>query len=127
HLTLVSWSLTSGIYNVLFGVRAGAAIVIMEQFDTADFVELVRRYEIKSTVLPPASISMLADDDAITDLAPLRYVRSITAPLSPIAAWRFTDKFGVTVLNGYGQAEMGEDIGWPGADTRAPPDKVCAV
>ena len=28
--------------------------------------------------------SMLADDERVTDLAPLRYVRSITAPLSPL-------------------------------------------
>ena len=54
---------------------------------------------------------MLADDPDVTDLTPLRYVRSITAPLSPLAARRFSDKFAVTVLNGYGQAEIGEVIG----------------
>ena len=48
----------------------------------------------------------------VSDLSPLRYVRSITAPLSPLAARRFMDKFGVIVLNGYGQAEIGEVIGW---------------
>lgn len=127
NLIPVPLALNAGIYNVLFALRAGAAIVIMERFDTADFVELVRRYEIKSTVLPPAAITMLADDDAITDLTPLRYVRSITAPLSPIAAWRFIDKFGVTVLNGYGQAEIGEVIGWTAADAREHPEKIGAV
>jgi acyl-coenzyme A synthetase/AMP-(fatty) acid ligase len=70
---------------------------------------------------------MLADDKEITSLTPLRYVRSITAPLSPIAAWRFTDKFGVTVLNGYGQAEIGEVIGWTAADAREHPEKIGAV
>jgi acyl-CoA synthetase (AMP-forming)/AMP-acid ligase II len=127
NLIPVSLALNAGIYNVLFGLRAGAAIVIMEQFDTGDFAELVRRYEIRSTVLPPASIAMLCDDEAVTDLAPLRYVRSITAPLSPVAAWRFTDKFGVGVLNGYGQAEIGEVIGWTAADLRAHPEKIGAV
>ncbi len=70
---------------------------------------------------------MLCDDPAITDLAPLQYVRSITAPLSPIQARRFTEQFGVAVLNGYGQAEIGEVIGWTAADTRQHPDKVGAV
>ena len=70
---------------------------------------------------------MLADDETIVDLAPLRYVRSITAPLSPLAARRFTEKFGVTVLNGYGQAEIGEVIGWTAADAREHPEKVGAV
>ncbi len=61
----------------------------MARFDTVEFAELVRRFEIRSTVLPPAALSMLTDDDRITDLAPLKYVRSITAPLSPLQARRF--------------------------------------
>jgi acyl-coenzyme A synthetase/AMP-(fatty) acid ligase len=111
----------------LFGLRAGAAVVLMDRFSTTDFVTLVRRYSIRSTVLPPAAMVMLADDDAVGDLAPLRYVRSITAPLSPLAARRFSAKFGVTVLNGYGQAEMGEVVGWTAADAREHPDKVGAA
>jgi acyl-CoA synthetase (AMP-forming)/AMP-acid ligase II len=127
NLIPVPLALNAGIYNVLFGLRAGAAIVIMDRFDTVDFAELVRRYEIRSTVLPPAAMTMLADDDAVTDLSPLRYVRSITAPLSPLAARRFHDKFGTTVLNGYGQAELGEVIGWTAADAREHPEKLGAV
>ncbi len=62
---------------------------------------------------------MLADDPSITDLAPLRFVRSITAPLSPLQARRFHDKFGITVLNSYGQTEIGgEIVGWNAADSR---------
>ena len=70
---------------------------------------------------------MLTDDDAVTDLGPLKYVRSITAPLSPLQAQRFSAKFPVYVLNGYGQAEIGEVIGWTAADAKAHPDKVGAV
>ena len=62
---------------------------------------------------------MLCDDDAITDLAPLRIVRSITAPLSPLQARRFREKFGIVVLNSYGQTELGgEVVGWNAADAR---------
>jgi acyl-CoA synthetase (AMP-forming)/AMP-acid ligase II/alkylation response protein AidB-like acyl-CoA dehydrogenase len=127
NLIPVSLALNAGIYNVLFGLRAGAPIVIMERFETTTFVELVRRFGIRSTVLPPAAITMLAADDAVDDLAPLRYVRSITAPLSPHEARRFADRFGVVVLNGYGQAEIGEVIGWTAADAREHPEKVGAV
>jgi acyl-CoA synthetase (AMP-forming)/AMP-acid ligase II/alkylation response protein AidB-like acyl-CoA dehydrogenase len=127
NLIPVSLALNAGIYNVLFGLRAGAAIVIMERFDTGVFAELVRRFDISSTVLPPAAITMLADDEHIDDLTPLRYVRSITAPLSPREARRFAERFGVVVLNGYGQAEMGEVIGWTAADARAHPEKLGAV
>jgi acyl-CoA synthetase (AMP-forming)/AMP-acid ligase II len=66
-------------------------------------------------------------DSVVDDLAPLRYVRSITAPLSPLQARRFAAKFPVSVLNGYGQAEIGEVIGWTAADARAHPDKIGAV
>jgi acyl-CoA synthetase (AMP-forming)/AMP-acid ligase II len=62
---------------------------------------------------------MLTDDARITDLAPLRIVRSITAPLSPVQAERFHDRFGVVILNSYGQTELGgEIVGWSTADVR---------
>src|SRR5258708_37571930 len=99
----------------------------MAGFDPSVFADLVRRFAIRSTVLPPAAMAMLSDDARVTDLAPLRYVRSITAPLSPFQARRFADKFGVVVLNGYGQAEIGEVIGWTAADAREHPDKLGAV
>jgi acyl-CoA synthetase (AMP-forming)/AMP-acid ligase II len=127
NLVPVSLALNAGIYNVLFGLRAGAQVVLMDRFSTSEFATLVDRFSIRSTVLPPAAMVMLADDDGVTDLAPLRYVRSITAPLSPLSARRFSDKFGVTVLNSYGQAEIGEVIGWTAADAREHPDKVGAV
>jgi acyl-CoA synthetase (AMP-forming)/AMP-acid ligase II len=127
NLVPVSLALNAGIYNVLFGLRAGAEIVVMDGFDPRVFAELVARFSIRSTVLPPAALAMLSDADDVEDLAPMRYVRSITAPLSALQARRFTEKFGVVVLNGYGQAEIGEVIGWTAADAREHPEKIGAV
>jgi acyl-coenzyme A synthetase/AMP-(fatty) acid ligase len=127
NLIPVALALNSGIYNALFGLRVGAALIIMERFEPSTFAALVRRFQIRSTVLPPAALAMLVEDDTITDLSPLKYVRSITAPLSVLQARRFTEKFRVAVLNGYGQAEIGEVIGWTAGDARAHPDKVGAV
>ena len=46
-------------------------------------------------------------------------VRSVTAPLSPPQARRFHDRFGIAVLNSYGQTELGgEVVGWSAADSR---------
>jgi acyl-CoA synthetase (AMP-forming)/AMP-acid ligase II len=126
NLIPVSMALNAGLYNALFGLRAGAPLVIMDRFEPGAFADLVRRFGIRSTVLPPAAMAMLTDSD-VTDLAPLRYVRSITAPLSPLQARRFSAKFPVHVLNGYGQAEIGEVIGWTAADAKAHPDKIGAV
>ena len=119
NLIPVSLSLWAGIYNVLFAFRVGAAVVLLGAFEPQRFAELVDRYQVKSTVLPPAAMTMLTNDDAIADLAPLRFVRSITAPLSPLEAARFHDKFGIAILNSYGQTEIGgEIIGWNAADSR---------
>jgi acyl-CoA synthetase (AMP-forming)/AMP-acid ligase II len=129
NLVPVSLSLWAGIYNVLFAFRTGAPVIVMEQFDTETFAALVRAHGLRSTVLPPAAMTMLADDDRVTDLTPLRYVRSITAPLSPLQARRFAGKFGLTILNGYGQTELGgEVVGWNAADAKAHgDDKLGAV
>lgn len=119
NLIPTSLSLWAGIYNVIFAFRAGAAVIIMDRFDTQAFAAFVERFQLRSTVLPPAAMTMLADDDSITSLAPLKYVRSITAPLSPLQARRFRDRFGVFVLNGWGQTEIGgEIVGWSAQDAK---------
>ncbi|MEY2437060.1 MAG: hypothetical protein QOF97_1896 [Acidimicrobiaceae bacterium] len=116
NLIPVSLSLWAGIYQVLFAFRVEAPVVVMETFATKSFADTVRRFGIRSTVLPPAAMTMLSDDTSIDDLAPLKYVRSISAPLSPLQARRFQQRFGITVLNGYGQTEIGgEIIGWSAA------------
>ncbi len=117
NIVPVSLALWAGIYQVLFACKLGVPVVLMEQFDTREFARLIAQYAIRSSVLPPAAIVMLCNDPVIESLAPLRYVRSVSAPLSPAYARRFHDRFGIAVLNGYGQTELGgEAVGWSGAD-----------
>ena len=119
NLVPLSLSLWAGIYQVLFAFRAGSGVVLMDRFAPADFAALVQQHQLRSTVLPPAALTMVLHDDTVTDLSPLKIVRSITAPLSPVQAGRFRDKFGVLVLNSYGQTELGgEVVGWSAADAR---------
>ncbi|AFC43160.1 MULTISPECIES: class I adenylate-forming enzyme family protein [Mycobacterium] len=119
NLVPLSLSLWAGIYQVLFAFRAGSGVVLMDRFSPTDFAALVRRHQLRSTVLPPAALTMVLHDDSVADLSPLKIVRSITAPLSPVQARRFRDKFGVIVLNSYGQTELGgEVVGWSAADAR---------
>jgi acyl-CoA synthetase (AMP-forming)/AMP-acid ligase II len=119
NLIPVPLALWAGVYNTLFAFRAGAGVVLLDPFRTSAFADAVRTHAIKSTVLAPAMITMLTDDSEIESLAPLRIVRSITAPLSPHQARRFHERFGVVVLNSYGQTELGgEVIGWRAADAR---------
>jgi long-chain acyl-CoA synthetase len=120
NLVPMPLALWAGIYNTLFAARVGAAVILLHPFSTAEFADAVRKFQLKSTVLAPPMITMLADDPSITSLEPLRFVRSGTAPLSPSEARRFRDRFGVTVLNSYGQTELGgEIVGWNAQDVRA--------
>jgi long-chain acyl-CoA synthetase len=117
NLVPMSLALWAGIYQVLFAFKIGAPVVLMKEFDPGEFARLVKEHGIKSSVLPPAALVMLTDDEAVTTLEPLRYVRSVSAPLSPAHARRFHERFGVAILNGYGQTELGgEAIGWSAAD-----------
>ena len=117
NLVPVSLSLWAGIYQVLFAFRIGAPVVLMERFDPVEFARLVREYGIRSSVLPPAAMVMLARDANVSSLEPLRYVRSVSAPLSPVHARHFHERFGVAILNGYGQTELGgEVVGWTASD-----------
>jgi acyl-CoA synthetase (AMP-forming)/AMP-acid ligase II len=119
NLIPTSMALSAGIYNTLFAFSVGAPVVIMEKFTTRDFATLIEKFAIRSTVLPPAAMTMLVDDPEISSIAPLKFVRSISSPLSPLQARRFKDKFGVMVLNCYGQTEIGgEIVGWNAADAR---------
>jgi long-chain acyl-CoA synthetase len=120
NLVPLSLSLWAGIYQVLFAFRAGSGVVLMDRFSPSDFAALVKQHQLRSTVLPPAALAMVLYDESVTDLSPLKIVRSITAPLSPVQGARFRDKFGVIVLNSYGQTELGgEVVGWSAADARA--------
>jgi acyl-CoA synthetase (AMP-forming)/AMP-acid ligase II len=129
NLIPVSLSLWAGIYQVLFARIVGAPVVLMDAFETREFARLVDLFQIRSTVLPPAAMALLSDDESITSLAPLKYVRSITAPLSPLQARRFRDRFGLYVLNCYGQTEIGgEIVGWSAGDAKEHgDDKLGAV
>jgi long-chain acyl-CoA synthetase len=117
NLVPSSQALWAGIWNSLFALRAGAPVVLMDRFDPATYAALVKRFDIRSTVLAPAMMSMLVADPDVTDLAPLRRVRSITAPLTPQQARAFRAKFDVGVMNCYGQTELGSEVvGWTAAD-----------
>lgn len=119
NLIPTSLALWAGIWNVLFALRAGSSVVLMDRFDTVQFATLVRRHDIRSTVLAPAMMSMLTEDPTVVDLSPLTMARSVTAPLTPHQARAFKAKFGVGVMNGYGQTELGgEVVGWTAKNLR---------
>jgi long-chain acyl-CoA synthetase len=113
-----SLSLGAGIWNTCFAFRAGRAVALMKEFQPDEFARLVNRFSVTAAVLAPAMIAMLLEDRSLTSLSPLRSVRTITAPLPAHQARELHERFGVFPLNGYGQTELGEVIGWNADDIR---------
>jgi acyl-coenzyme A synthetase/AMP-(fatty) acid ligase len=119
NLVPTSLALWAGIWNTLFAFRLGAPAILLDRFDAIAYADLVKRFGIRSTILAPAMMNMLAEDPRVTELVPLKMVRSVTAPLTPAQARRFRERFGVAVLNSYGQTELGGEVaGWTAADLR---------
>lgn len=111
----------AGIFNVLLALRNDREILLMRRFDPDEFLRLVESYQLPSVVLNPTMIHMLVESPSATRqrLSPLRFVRSGSAPLPAATARRFYDRFGIPVLNAYGQTETGgEVIGWSAVDVR---------
>lgn len=112
-------SMWSGVYTICFSLRVGAPLVVMERFDPAELVRLASLHDVRSVVLAPAMLSALLHSPDVAGLGPLRMVRNGTAALAVPVARAFHDRFGVPVLNGYGQTELGgEVVGWSAADVR---------
>ncbi|GAB2483082.1 class I adenylate-forming enzyme family protein [Jatrophihabitans fulvus] len=97
---------TAGVVRLLFGLYVGRSIVLLRKFDGALTKRLVDRYGIDNLTLNPAMLRMLLDGTEPGDrLGKVRYVSSGTAPLTPALREAFEERFGVPVLQAYGQTE----------------------
>jgi acyl-CoA synthetase (AMP-forming)/AMP-acid ligase II len=110
----------SGLLPLLITFLTGRRTALLPKFDAAAVAGLVREHRITSLALNPTAMRMMIDAAVVPeDLATLRFVRSGSAPLPPDLAAAFEERFGVIVLQSYGQTETGgEIIGWSPADYR---------
>ena len=120
----------AGMFNTLLALYNDREILLMRRFEVGPFVDLVERHRIPSVILNPTMVYMLCDAPPSDDerLRSLRFVRSGSARLSPILGERFHERFGVPVLNCYGQTETaGEVIGWTVPDLPWAAEKLGSV
>lgn len=89
------------------GLAAGATQVIMPRFDPQAFFELIARYKATNLFVAPPVMLALANlpAEAKVDFSSVRFVLSGAAPLAPDIARRVAERYGVTVLQGYGMTE----------------------
>jgi long-chain acyl-CoA synthetase len=97
---------TAGVVRLLFALYVGRSIVLLRKFDGAAAKRLVRHHGIDNLTINPTMMRMLLDHvPAGDDLHPVRYVSSGTAPLPPALREEFETRFGIPVLQAYGQTE----------------------
>ena len=97
---------TAGIVRILFALYVGRGLVFVRKFQAPLVKRLLDRHRIDNLTINPAMIRMLVDGlEPGEGLGKVRYVSSGTAPLAPATREEFESRFGVPVLQAYGQTE----------------------
>jgi long-chain acyl-CoA synthetase len=97
---------TAGVVRLLFALYVGRRIVLVPKFDGRVVKRLLDRHRIDNLTINPAMLRILLDTlEPGEDLAGVRYVSSGTAPLPAALREEFETRFGVPVLQAYGQTE----------------------
>ena len=92
--------------RLLFALYVGRSVVLLRKFDAVAAKAAIDAHGIDNLTINPTMLRMLLDDlprDA--DLGPVRYASSGTAPLTTALREAFEARFGVPVLQAYGQTE----------------------
>ena len=97
----------AGYNSLAFSLWTGHRLALVEKFSVVAAKELIERYQLSALRLNPAAILMLATTEMDVDMSRLRYVYSGTAPLSAKTKDLFTQRYGIPILQGYGQSETG--------------------
>nr|XP_043640160.1 4-coumarate--CoA ligase 2-like [Erigeron canadensis] len=96
---------------LLCGLRAGAAILIMQKFDIVPFLELIEKYKVTiGPFVPPIVLAIAKNEEVVDnyDLSSIRTVMSGAAPLGKELEDTVRAKFPNAKLGqGYGMTEAG--------------------
>ncbi|KAJ0750973.1 4-coumarate--CoA ligase 2 [Helianthus annuus] len=96
---------------LLCGLRAGAAILIMQKFDIVPFLELIQKYKVTIGPFVPPIVLAIAKNEEIVDKYDLKSIRTVmsgAAPLGKELEDTVRAKFPNAKLGqGYGMTEAG--------------------
>jgi len=108
-LSVLPFSHTFGLFNVLLAAIAAGATVCLERYSPRQTAAAVGRHRI--TVLPatPFMFRMMAETDfrAGPDFSSVRLAVSVGSALAPSVAGAFREKFGAAIAQSYGTTETG--------------------
>jgi long-chain acyl-CoA synthetase len=97
---------TAGVVRMLFALYVGRSVVLLRKFDPVAAKAAIDRHGIDNLTINPAMLRMLVEQlPPEADLGAVRYASSGTAPLPAALREAFEARFGVPVLQAYGQTE----------------------
>jgi long-chain acyl-CoA synthetase len=97
---------TAGVVRLLFALYVGRPAALLRKFDGRAAKRLLDRHGIDNLTINPAMMRILLDTlEPGENLGAVRYVSSGTAPLTESLREEFEARFGVPVLQAYGQTE----------------------
>jgi acyl-CoA synthetase (AMP-forming)/AMP-acid ligase II len=97
---------TAGVVRLIFALYVGRRVALLRKFDARTTKRLLDRHGIDSLTLNPTMLRLLLTSlEPGEDLGRVRYVGSGTAPLPEALREEFEERFGVPVLQAYGQTE----------------------
>ncbi len=89
-------------------IAAGACLALLERFDANAALDLIEREGVTVFMGVPAMLAaLLAASDATGRAPRMRLAHAGAAPLAPATLNAFEERFGATVLEGYGMTEAG--------------------
>ena len=106
NLVANPFSHTGGLVRLLLALHGRRPLVVLRKFDARQALAAVHRHGIDNLAINPTMIRMLLDAAGAGEgLGSVRYVSSGTAPLTPSLREEFEARFGVPILQVYGQTE----------------------
>ena len=97
---------TGGVVRLLFALYVGRRIALLRKFDGPTAKRLLDRHGIDNLTINPTMLRILIESlPPGADLGQVRYVSSGTMPLPASLREEFEARFGVPVLQAYGQTE----------------------
>jgi acyl-coenzyme A synthetase/AMP-(fatty) acid ligase len=110
-ISAVPLSSIGGLMGLVSSVWRGRPIAVMERFDVDQWAALVREHRPRRIGVPPAVIPRILERALPAELfADVQVLTTGSAPLDPVAARAFADRYDVAVLNAYGATEFGGPV-----------------
>lgn len=101
----------SGLKGTLPALLGGRAIILLERFSLASWLDYVRKFRPAETSLPPAGIQMILDAKVASEyLASISVIRTGAAPLATSAHRAFEETYGIPIILSYGATEFGGQV-----------------